>query len=179
LLTGDFGQKTGLALAQRRDGTVIYTPEGVGRPYAEHICRTPVTQPLPTNQHPATLAGFSLKLIFVVCWCSWAAKNGRAKHACTDGPASQRGPRGRWVDPKSRRRSGGFTLGAELAALRVGNPADGGRPLDLVSAGIGPTSALQAYGALMAAAVAAYTGYVTRRINRHISHLKTKKPAIY
>ena len=30
------GQPTGLALTQRRDGTVIYTPEGIGRAYAEH-----------------------------------------------------------------------------------------------------------------------------------------------
>ncbi len=30
------GQATGLALTQRRDGTVIYTPEAFGRPYAEH-----------------------------------------------------------------------------------------------------------------------------------------------
>lgn len=28
--------QTGFALAQRRDGTVIYTPEGVGSKYAEH-----------------------------------------------------------------------------------------------------------------------------------------------
>jgi hypothetical protein len=30
------GQPTGLALTQRREGTVIYTPEGIGRAYAEH-----------------------------------------------------------------------------------------------------------------------------------------------
>lgn len=30
------GQSTGLAVTQRRDGTVVYTPEGIGRPYAEH-----------------------------------------------------------------------------------------------------------------------------------------------
>ena len=29
-------QPTGLALAQRREGTVIYTPEGVASKYAEH-----------------------------------------------------------------------------------------------------------------------------------------------
>lgn len=28
--------QTGLALAQRREGTVIYTPEGVSTKYAEH-----------------------------------------------------------------------------------------------------------------------------------------------
>lgn len=30
------GQSTGLALTQRRERTVIYTPEGAGRAYAEH-----------------------------------------------------------------------------------------------------------------------------------------------
>lgn len=30
------GQATGLAVTQRRDGTVVYTPEGTSRPYAEH-----------------------------------------------------------------------------------------------------------------------------------------------
>ena len=30
------GSPTGLSLVQRRAGTVIYTPEGVGRAYAEH-----------------------------------------------------------------------------------------------------------------------------------------------
>ena len=30
------GQYIGLALAQRRDGTVIYTPERIGQQYAEH-----------------------------------------------------------------------------------------------------------------------------------------------
>lgn len=30
------GQATGLAVTQRRDGTVVYTPEGIGRAYAEH-----------------------------------------------------------------------------------------------------------------------------------------------
>ena len=29
-------KRTGLALTQRRDGTVIYTREGIGRQYAEH-----------------------------------------------------------------------------------------------------------------------------------------------
>lgn len=30
------GHSTGLAVTQRQDGTVVYTPEGIGRPYAEH-----------------------------------------------------------------------------------------------------------------------------------------------
>lgn len=30
------GRDVGLAVTQRRDGTVVYTPEGIGRPYAEH-----------------------------------------------------------------------------------------------------------------------------------------------
>jgi len=30
------GRATGLAVTQLRDGTVVYTPEGIGRPYAEH-----------------------------------------------------------------------------------------------------------------------------------------------
>lgn len=30
------GADTGLALAQHRGGTVIYTPEGIGRRYKEH-----------------------------------------------------------------------------------------------------------------------------------------------
>jgi len=30
------GQATGLAVTQCRGGTVVYTPEGIGRPYAEH-----------------------------------------------------------------------------------------------------------------------------------------------
>ena len=30
------GQPTGLSLTQRREKTVIYTPEGIGRAYAEH-----------------------------------------------------------------------------------------------------------------------------------------------
>ena len=30
------GQQTGLAVTQRASGTVVYTPEGIGRKYAEH-----------------------------------------------------------------------------------------------------------------------------------------------
>lgn len=30
------GQVTGLAVTQRRDGTVVYTPEGINKAYAEH-----------------------------------------------------------------------------------------------------------------------------------------------
>ncbi len=30
------GQSTGLAVTQRRDGTVVYTPEGIGRAHADH-----------------------------------------------------------------------------------------------------------------------------------------------
>ncbi len=30
------GKSTGFAITQRRDGTVIYTPEGAGRAYREH-----------------------------------------------------------------------------------------------------------------------------------------------
>lgn len=56
------GQSTGLAVTQRREGTVVYTRERTGTPYAEH--KMPAARYLLGSDSPITKPGVATRAQF-------------------------------------------------------------------------------------------------------------------